>query len=186
MLFSALHAKLFIWNYLFFITWYLTFALLSLIGISLRFSINFSGQSARFVVKQSSVDIRIFFPNSGKNDHSGAGAQASITIVFCLLSKFCTFDIAFSASCNTFPAHSTASFPVSFSEKWFLPRSNNATPKSSSIFFILRVIDGCDILNFSATFDNVSYCSKAMSWRPFAEGKNDYFNTPALVEIGKK
>ena len=25
-----------------------------------------------------------------------------------------------------------------------------------------------------------------MSWGPFAEGKNDYFNTPALVEIGKK
>lgn len=28
--------------------------------------------------------------------------------------------------------------------------------------------------------------TKVMSWGPFAEGKNDYFNTPALVEIGKK
>lgn len=28
--------------------------------------------------------------------------------------------------------------------------------------------------------------TKMMSWGPFAEGKNDYFNTPALVEIGKK
>lgn len=25
-----------------------------------------------------------------------------------------------------------------------------------------------------------------MSWGPFAEGKNDYFNTPALKEIGAK
>ena len=25
-----------------------------------------------------------------------------------------------------------------------------------------------------------------MSWGPFAEGKNDYFNTPALKDIGEK
>lgn len=28
--------------------------------------------------------------------------------------------------------------------------------------------------------------TQIMSWGPFAEGKNDYFNTPELVEIGKK
>lgn len=28
------------------------------------------------------------------------------------------------------------------------------------------------------------YDTKLMSWGPFAEGRNDYFNTPALVEIG--
>lgn len=28
--------------------------------------------------------------------------------------------------------------------------------------------------------------TKLMSWGPFAEGQRDYFNTPALVEIGKK
>ena len=28
--------------------------------------------------------------------------------------------------------------------------------------------------------------TKIMSWGPFAEGKNDYFNTPALKEIGAK
>lgn len=28
--------------------------------------------------------------------------------------------------------------------------------------------------------------SQIMSWGPFAEGKNDYFNTPALKEIGEK
>ncbi len=27
---------------------------------------------------------------------------------------------------------------------------------------------------------------KIMSWGPFAEGRNDYFNTPALKEIGEK
>lgn len=25
-----------------------------------------------------------------------------------------------------------------------------------------------------------------MSWGPFAEGRNDFFNTPALKEIGEK
>lgn len=30
------------------------------------------------------------------------------------------------------------------------------------------------------------YGVQIMSWGPFAEGKNDYFNTPALVEIGAK
>ena len=28
--------------------------------------------------------------------------------------------------------------------------------------------------------------TQIMSWGPFAEGKNDYFNTPALKEIGAK
>lgn len=30
------------------------------------------------------------------------------------------------------------------------------------------------------------YGAQIMSWGPFAEGKNDYFNTPALKEIGAK
>lgn len=30
------------------------------------------------------------------------------------------------------------------------------------------------------------YGAQIMSWGPFAEGKNDYFNTPALKEIGEK
>lgn len=30
------------------------------------------------------------------------------------------------------------------------------------------------------------FTSAIMSWGPFAEGKNDYFNTPALKEIGEK
>lgn len=30
------------------------------------------------------------------------------------------------------------------------------------------------------------YNTRIMSWGPFAEGKNDYFNTPALKEIGSK
>lgn len=30
------------------------------------------------------------------------------------------------------------------------------------------------------------YNTQIMSWGPFAEGKNDYFNTPALKEIGEK
>lgn len=30
------------------------------------------------------------------------------------------------------------------------------------------------------------YGTQIMSWGPFAEGKNDYFNTPALKEIGAK
>lgn len=30
------------------------------------------------------------------------------------------------------------------------------------------------------------YHTQIMSWGPFAEGKNDYFNTPALKEIGQK
>lgn len=30
------------------------------------------------------------------------------------------------------------------------------------------------------------YGAQIMSWGPFAEGKNDYFNTPALREIGEK
>ena len=30
------------------------------------------------------------------------------------------------------------------------------------------------------------YHTQIMSWGPFAEGKNDYFNTPALKEIGAK
>lgn len=30
------------------------------------------------------------------------------------------------------------------------------------------------------------YQTQIMSWGPFAEGKNDYFNTPALKEIGQK
>lgn len=30
------------------------------------------------------------------------------------------------------------------------------------------------------------YGTQIMSWAPFAEGKNDYFNTPVLKEIGKK
>lgn len=28
--------------------------------------------------------------------------------------------------------------------------------------------------------------TQIMSWGPFAEGRNDYFNTPALKEIGEK
>lgn len=31
---------------------------------------------------------------------------------------------------------------------------------------------------------HAQYDTKLMSWGPFAEGRNDYFNTPALVEIG--
>lgn len=31
-----------------------------------------------------------------------------------------------------------------------------------------------------------SYQTRLMSWGPFAEGRNDYFNTPALKEIGAK
>ena len=30
------------------------------------------------------------------------------------------------------------------------------------------------------------YNTQIMSWGPFAEGKNDYFNTPALKELGQK
>lgn len=30
------------------------------------------------------------------------------------------------------------------------------------------------------------YGTQLMSWGPFAEGRNDYFNTPALLEIGRK
>lgn len=30
------------------------------------------------------------------------------------------------------------------------------------------------------------YGTQLMSWGPFAEGKNDYFNTPLLKEIGAK
>lgn len=30
------------------------------------------------------------------------------------------------------------------------------------------------------------YGTQIMSWGPFAEGRNDYFNTPALKEIGEK
>lgn len=30
------------------------------------------------------------------------------------------------------------------------------------------------------------YNTQIMSWGPFAEGKNDFFNTPALKEIGSK
>ena len=30
------------------------------------------------------------------------------------------------------------------------------------------------------------YHTQIMSWGPFAEGKNDFFNTPALKEIGAK
>lgn len=36
-----------------------------------------------------------------------------------------------------------------------------------------------EIAKYHAQFD-----TKLMSWGPFAEGRNDYFNTPALVEIG--
>lgn len=32
---------------------------------------------------------------------------------------------------------------------------------------------------------HAQYDTKLMSWGPFAEGRNDYFNTPALVEIGQ-
>lgn len=32
---------------------------------------------------------------------------------------------------------------------------------------------------------HAQYDTKLMSWGPFAEGRNDYFNTPALVEIGR-
>lgn len=31
---------------------------------------------------------------------------------------------------------------------------------------------------------HAQYDTKLMSWGPFAEGRNDYFNTPTLVEIG--
>ena len=30
------------------------------------------------------------------------------------------------------------------------------------------------------------YHTQIMSWGPFAEGKNDFFNTPVLKEIGAK
>ena len=30
------------------------------------------------------------------------------------------------------------------------------------------------------------HCTKIMSWGPFAEGRNDFFNTPALKEIDAK
>ena len=81
----------------------------------------------------------------GSSSHSGAGAQERTTSVRRRWSKACTWRTACSASASSLRAADTASRPVSFSSMRFLLRVNSGTPKCSSTFFMLRVMDGVEM-----------------------------------------